>query len=78
MCQNLISDLNAYGVCVLDSFIGEEKGLKILDEVKQMYTAGKFKVIRFLCKPKEMKISQSIKNLINKKILCDLFFRMVS
>lgn len=44
MCHNLISDLNSYGVCVLDSFVGEQRGLKVLSEVKEMYTAGKFKV----------------------------------
>jgi hypothetical protein len=44
MSCNLIRDLNEYGVCVLDSFVGEERGLKVLDEVKSMYTAGMFRV----------------------------------
>ena len=44
MCSNLIRDMNEYGVCVLDNFIGEEKGLQVLQEVKSMYTAGYFKV----------------------------------
>lgn len=44
MCSNLVRDMNEYGVCVLDNFIGEEKGLQVLQEVKSMYTAGYFQV----------------------------------
>jgi MYND finger len=44
MCANLIRDMNQYGVCVLDNFLGNEKGLKVLDEVTGMHTAGVFKV----------------------------------
>lgn len=44
MCSNLVRDMNEYGVCVLDNFIGEDKGLQVLDEVKSMYSAGYFKV----------------------------------
>lgn len=44
MCSNLIRDMNEYGVCVLDNFIGQEKGLQVLQEVKSMYSAGFFKV----------------------------------
>jgi hypoxia-inducible factor prolyl hydroxylase len=44
MCSNLVRDMNEYGVCVLDNFIGEERGEKVLEEVKSMYTAGYFKV----------------------------------
>lgn len=36
--------MNEYGVCVLDNFIGQEKGLQVLQEVKSMYSAGFFKV----------------------------------
>lgn len=36
--------MNEYGVCVLDNFIGEVKGLQVLQEVKSMYTAGFFQV----------------------------------
>lgn len=45
MCNNLVRDMNEYGVCVLDNFIGQEKGLQVLQEVKSMYSAGYFKVI---------------------------------
>lgn len=44
MCSNLIRDMNEYGVCVLDNFIGQDKGLQVLQEVKSMYSAGYFKV----------------------------------
>jgi len=44
MCCSLIRDLNEYGVCVLDNFLGEQKGMKVLGEVKTMYSAGLFKV----------------------------------
>lgn len=43
MCNTLIRDLNKYGVCVLDEFLGEERGHKVLSEVITMYSAGKFK-----------------------------------
>lgn len=43
MCCHLIRDLNEYGVCVLDNFLGEIKGIKVLDEVKTLYSAGLFK-----------------------------------
>lgn len=43
MCQTLIRDLNKYGVCVLDDFLGEERGQQVLSEVVTMYSAGKFK-----------------------------------
>lgn len=44
MCSNLVRDMNEYGVCVLDNFIGEVKGLQVLQEVKSLYAAGFFKV----------------------------------
>jgi hypoxia-inducible factor (prolyl hydroxylase) len=44
MCDNLIRDLNEYGVCVIDNFVGEMKGMRILEEAKCMYSAGLFRV----------------------------------
>lgn len=38
----LIRDLNMYGVCVLDDFLGEELGQKVLSEVITMYSGGQF------------------------------------
>lgn len=43
MCRNVISDMDAYGVCVLDHFLGEERGKAVLAEVLNMYTKGIFK-----------------------------------
>lgn len=34
--------MNQYGLSVVDDFLGMEKGLKILNEVRSMYTAGAF------------------------------------
>jgi hypothetical protein len=44
MSCHLIRDLNEYGVCVMDNFLGDERGLNVLCEVKSMYAAGLFKV----------------------------------
>lgn len=42
LCRNIINDMNQYGLSVVDDFLGMEKGLKILNEVRSMYTAGAF------------------------------------
>lgn len=42
-CHSLIRDMNEYGVCVLDNFLGQERGLKVLQEVTNMYSSGVFK-----------------------------------
>lgn len=42
-CNSLIRDMNEYGVCVLDNFLGQERGLKVLHEVTSMYSSGVFK-----------------------------------
>lgn len=44
MSLSVIRDMNEFGVCVLDNFIGEERGKKVLEEVHNMYNAGYFKV----------------------------------
>ncbi|XP_076234944.1 HIF prolyl hydroxylase [Calliopsis andreniformis] len=43
ICRNVIRDMNEYGVCVVDNFLGTEKGLAVLNEVLNMYSAGLFK-----------------------------------
>lgn len=43
ICQYVISDMDKYGVCVVDKFLGKEKGLAVLNEVLYMYGAGLFK-----------------------------------
>ncbi|XP_017855786.1 PREDICTED: egl nine homolog 1 isoform X1 [Drosophila arizonae] len=42
LCRNIINDMNQYGLSVVDDFLGTEKGLKILNEVRNMYSAGAF------------------------------------
>ncbi|KAH8340610.1 hypothetical protein KR059_002442 [Drosophila kikkawai] len=42
LCRNIISDMNKYGLSVVDDFLGVETGLKILNEVRSMYNAGAF------------------------------------
>lgn len=34
--------MQTYGICVLDKFLSEERGLKILDEMKSLYQRGDF------------------------------------
>lgn len=43
MCQNVVKDLTDYGLCVLDNFLGLEKGKSVLDEVISMNTQGVFR-----------------------------------
>lgn len=42
ICQYVIRDMDKYGVCVVDKFLGKERGLKVLGEVLNMYSAGLF------------------------------------
>ncbi|XP_046685687.1 egl nine homolog 1-like [Homalodisca vitripennis] len=43
VCRNVIRDMDAYGVCVVDNFLGHEKGMAVLKEVIGMYQTGVFK-----------------------------------
>lgn len=44
MARNVINDLNNYGVCVIDNFLGVERGSSVRAEVLNMYnTKGVFK-----------------------------------
>lgn len=43
ICRNVIKDMNKYGICVVDNFLGREKGEAVLREVLSMYSAGLFK-----------------------------------
>ncbi|XP_075554345.1 egl nine homolog 1-like isoform X3 [Dermacentor variabilis] len=42
MCANVIHDLNAFGICVIDNFLGNERGSMIFDEVASLYGRGEF------------------------------------
>lgn len=44
ICKSVIRDMNTYGLCVLDNFLGCDRGYKVLHEVLDMYSAGVFKV----------------------------------
>lgn len=41
--RNVIRDMDAYGLCVIDNFLGEQRGKLVLDEVLAMYHSGVFK-----------------------------------
>lgn len=43
VCRNVIRDMDAYGLCVVDNFLGDDRGRAVLDEVLAMYSSGVFK-----------------------------------
>jgi hypoxia-inducible factor (prolyl hydroxylase) len=43
ICRNVISDMNTWGVCVVNNFLGTEKGIAVFDEVLNVYSAGMFR-----------------------------------
>lgn len=42
ICQSVVQDMNQHGICVIDNFLGQQKGTSILDEVKKIYNIGLF------------------------------------
>lgn len=48
-CQQVIKDMNQYGVCVLNNFLGKEKGMLVRQEVLDMYQSGIFMVSLLFC-----------------------------
>lgn len=42
ICANVVHDLDTFGICVLDKFIGANYGNLILQEVKNLYLTGVF------------------------------------
>ncbi|KOB58241.1 putative Egl nine-like protein 1, partial [Operophtera brumata] len=42
LCQQVIRDMSQYGMCVLNNFLGREKGQLVLNEVLEMYSSGIF------------------------------------
>lgn len=44
LCRSVIDDFKAYGLSVIEDFLGVENGLKVLSEVHQMHSAGIFEV----------------------------------
>lgn len=43
VCWNVIRDMDTYGVCVVDNFLGPKMGMAVLNEVRTMYSKGVFK-----------------------------------
>lgn len=43
ICRNVIRDLDEYGVCVVDNFLGLKYGMLVFDEVLKLYSLGVFK-----------------------------------
>ncbi|KAF4516852.1 hypothetical protein B566_EDAN006247 [Ephemera danica] len=43
ICKTVIKDMDSYGVCVLDNFLGPDKGQAVFHEVLGMYDKGVFK-----------------------------------
>lgn len=40
MCRNIIQDMSDYGLCVLDNFLGDEEGNRVLAEVLNIQRKG--------------------------------------
>ncbi|XP_054263399.1 egl nine homolog 1 isoform X2 [Macrosteles quadrilineatus] len=53
VCRNVIKDMDTYGVCVVDNFLGPERGMAVLEEVTNMYQAGVFKDGKLVSSVKE-------------------------
>ncbi|XP_028171509.1 egl nine homolog 1-like [Ostrinia furnacalis] len=51
VCNRLIRDMTQYGVCVLDNFLGKEKGLLVRNEVLEMYRLGIFTAGQLVSNP---------------------------
>lgn len=43
MCRIVIRDMDQFGVCVVDNFLGYKRGMAVLEEVTGMYSKGVFK-----------------------------------
>ncbi|XP_059478591.1 prolyl hydroxylase EGLN3 isoform X2 [Neocloeon triangulifer] len=43
VCKTVIKDMDAYGICVVDNFLGLDKGCEVLHEVLEMHEKGVFK-----------------------------------
>ncbi|XP_041106744.1 egl nine homolog 1-like isoform X1 [Polyodon spathula] len=42
--EYIVPCMNKHGICVVDNFLGEDRGLSILEEVKSLYETGRFTV----------------------------------
>ncbi|XP_034833801.1 egl nine homolog 1 [Maniola hyperantus] len=51
LCQRVIKDMSQYGVCVLNNFLGKERGLLVLNEVLEMHRSGIFTAGQLVSNP---------------------------
>ncbi|XP_023953368.1 egl nine homolog 1 [Bicyclus anynana] len=51
LCQRVIKDMTQYGVCVLNNFLGKERGLLVLKEVLEMHRSGIFTAGQLVSNP---------------------------
>ncbi|KAJ8713852.1 hypothetical protein PYW08_007472 [Mythimna loreyi] len=51
ICHRVIRDMTQYGVCVLNNFLGKERGLCVLNEVLDMYRSGIFTAGQLVSNP---------------------------
>ncbi|KAI8425330.1 hypothetical protein MSG28_007102 [Choristoneura fumiferana] len=51
ICQQVIRDMTQYGLCVLDNFLGKERGHLVLREVLNMYKSGIFQAGQLVSNP---------------------------
>ncbi|XP_013183935.1 egl nine homolog 1 [Amyelois transitella] len=51
VCQTVIRDMTQYGVCLLKNFLGRERGLMVLEEVKRMHKSGIFEAGKVVSNP---------------------------
>lgn len=42
LCRNVIRDMDLYGLCVMDNFLGDQRGMAVLNEVLSFYNTGAF------------------------------------
>ncbi|GBP12845.1 Egl nine homolog 1 [Eumeta japonica] len=62
ICQSVIRDMTAYGVCVLDNFLGRERGMLVLKEVLNMYRSGIFQAGQLVSNPGRQAETQTIRS----------------
>ncbi|OWR46992.1 egl nine protein 1 [Danaus plexippus plexippus] len=51
ICQRVIRDMTQYGVCVINNFLGKERGHLVLNEVLEMYRSGIFTAGQLVSSP---------------------------
>lgn len=60
LVDQVINDMNLYGVCVVDNLLGDARGAAVLREVQAMYSSGAFRDGE-LVKEQDGEISKTIR-----------------